>query len=48
MDCYSLFPDLPNSYTFSKIVAEALVAKEVNNLPVVITRPVIGKFAHPF
>ncbi|CAH0548951.1 unnamed protein product [Brassicogethes aeneus] len=36
-----LFPDLPNSYTFSKMFAEALVAKEINNLPIVITRPVV-------
>lgn len=40
-------PDLlnphPNTYTYSKRLAEILVQKEYPNLPVCITRPSIGK-----
>lgn len=41
-------PDLlsphPNTYTYSKRLAEILVQKEYPNLPVAITRPSIGEF----
>ncbi|XP_060532694.1 putative fatty acyl-CoA reductase CG5065 isoform X1 [Cylas formicarius] len=33
--------DIPNSYTFSKALAEGLVNKEVGKLPVIIVRPAV-------
>lgn len=33
----------PNTYTYSKRLAESLVAQEVDNMRVVIVRPSIGK-----
>lgn len=35
----------PNTYTYSKRLAEVLVNKEYPNLPVAITRPSIGKYS---
>ena len=33
----------PNTYTFTKAIAEGIVAEESNNLPLCIYRPSIGK-----
>lgn len=38
----------PNTYTFTKRLAEILVRDEYPNLPVVITRPSIGEFLFIF
>lgn len=39
----SLIPPHPNTYTFTKRLAEILVRDEYENLPIVIARPSIGK-----
>lgn len=36
----------PNTYTYSKRLAESLVASEADNLPVCIIRPSIGEEKH--
>lgn len=36
----------PNTYTYSKRLAESLVASENGNIPVVIVRPSVGKYHH--
>lgn len=38
----------PNTYTYSKRLAEMLVRDEYPNLPIVIARPSIGKFLFLF
>lgn len=34
---------LPNSYAFTKALGEGLVAEAINELPILILRPSIGK-----
>lgn len=34
----------PNTYTYSKRLAESLVANENGNIPVVIVRPSVGQY----
>lgn len=34
----------PNTYTYSKRLAETLVANEKDNMPVCIIRPAVGNF----
>lgn len=36
--------DCPNTYTYSKALAESVVAKEMNNLPIFIMRPSVGEY----
>lgn len=43
--CDRLLGDWPNTYTYSKMLAEALVTKHCVNMPVAIFRPAIGKCA---
>ena len=39
-----LIGNRPNTYTFTKALAEHMLMKESGNLPVAIVRPSIGKF----
>lgn len=39
---YRLIGDRPNTYTFTKALAETMLLKESGNLPVAIVRPSIG------
>lgn len=39
----SLIGNRPNTYTFTKALAESMLLKEAGNLPVAIVRPSIGK-----
>lgn len=39
----SLIGGRPNTYTFTKALAEHMLLKEAGNLPVAIVRPSIGK-----
>lgn len=52
MDCLrpTLIPPHPNTYTFTKRIAELLVRDEYPNLPIVIARPsiVLPTFSEPF
>lgn len=41
---YRILGDIPNTYAFTKALGEALVADEMEKLPVIIVRPSIGKF----
>ena len=43
----SILGSLPNTYTFTKNLAEKVTAKEANKLPVAIVRPSVGKY-HTF
>lgn len=45
-NCRLLDPH-PNTYTYTKRLAETLVAREYPNLPCVIARPSIGNYAYP-
>lgn len=36
----------PNTYTFTKALAERLVEDEANDLPAVIARPSVGRILH--
>ncbi|RZB39018.1 NAD binding 4 and/or Epimerase domain containing protein, partial [Asbolus verrucosus] len=38
-ECEALLGDSPNTYTFSKALAEQLVVEQMDTLPVIITRP---------
>lgn len=38
--------DRPNTYTFTKALAEDMLIKESGNLPVAIVRPSIGKYSY--
>lgn len=40
----SLIGKRPNTYTFTKALAEQMLLKEAGNLPVAIVRPSIGKY----
>lgn len=40
----SLIGNRPNTYTFTKALAESMLLKEAGNLPVAIVRPSIGEF----
>lgn len=42
----SLIGNRPNTYTFTKALAESMLLKEAGNLPVAIVRPSIGKLQH--
>lgn len=39
----SLIGNRPNTYTFTKALAESMLLKEAGNLPVAIVRPSIGE-----
>lgn len=39
----SLIGKRPNTYTFTKALAEHMLQKEAGNLPVAVVRPSIGK-----
>ena len=41
---YRLLGSRPNTYTFTKALAESLIASEKGDLPVTIVRPSIGEF----
>jgi Male sterility protein. len=41
--CFRLIGSRPNTYTFTKALAESMLLKESGNLPVAIVRPSIGK-----
>jgi nucleoside-diphosphate-sugar epimerase len=41
--CDRLLGEWPNTYTYSKMLAEALVTKHCVNMPVAIFRPAIGE-----
>ena len=43
IDC-RLLGGWPNTYTYTKAVAEEIVKKEAGNMPVGIFRPAVGKF----
>lgn len=40
---FRILNGIPNTYAFTKALAESLVAAEMDNLPTVILRPSIGK-----
>jgi fatty acyl-CoA reductase len=40
---YRLIGSRPNTYTFTKVLAESMLLKESGNLPVAIVRPSIGE-----
>lgn len=40
---YCFAGDRPNTYTFTKALAEDMLIKECGNLPVAIVRPSIGE-----
>jgi hypothetical protein len=40
----SLIGNRPNTYTFTKALAESMLLKEAGNLPVAIVRPSIGEY----
>lgn len=40
---FSMLKDVPNTYVYSKALAEDLVAGTVDDLPVIVLRPSIGK-----
>lgn len=42
----SIIGTLPNTYTFTKNIAERLTAKEANKLPVAIVRPSVGNMTN--
>lgn len=44
----SLIGNRPNTYTFTKALAESMLLKEAGNLPVAIVRPSIGEHYKPF
>lgn len=44
---YRILGDIPNTYAFTKALGEALVADEMEKLPIIIVRPSIGKFLMP-
>jgi hypothetical protein len=44
----SLIGNRPNTYTFTKALAESMLMKEAANLPVAIVRPSIGRNFYGF
>lgn len=40
---YSLLGDWPNTYTFTKALAEQVVEKEGKGLPIAVFRPAVGE-----
>lgn len=44
---FRLLGDIPNTYAFTKALGEALVVEQMDNLPVIIARPSIGKSGIP-
>lgn len=42
INCHRLLGEWPNTYTFTKAVAESIVKKGAGDLPVGIFRPAIG------
>lgn len=42
--CFRYLGEIPNTYTFTKQLAEHVVSENMGKLPVVIVRPSIGKF----
>lgn len=45
---YSLLGDWPNTYTFTKALAEQVVEKEGKGLPIAVFRPAVGEFDGTF
>lgn len=41
--CFSLLGDWPNTYTFTKALAEQVVSKEGRGLPIAVFRPAVGQ-----
>lgn len=41
---FRILGDIPNTYSFTKALGEALVVDEMDNLPVIVLRPSVGKF----
>jgi hypothetical protein len=41
--CFRILGDIPNTYAYTKALAEGLVSEQMDKLPVVILRPSIGK-----
>lgn len=40
---FRIIGDLPNTYTFTKSLAEDLIRRESKDLPIVVFRPTFGK-----
>lgn len=38
-----ILDDIPNTYTFTKALAEGLVNQELSKMPIVLLRPSFGK-----
>lgn len=42
--CYRILGDLPNTYAFTKALGEGLAVEQLDNLPLIVLRPSIGKY----
>lgn len=42
--CFRIIKGWPNTYTFTKALAEKMLLQQRDGLPIVIVRPSIGKF----
>lgn len=41
--CVSMLGDWPNTYTFTKALAEQVIQKEARGLPIAVFRPGVGQ-----
>ncbi|KAA5655229.1 hypothetical protein F3G64_35230, partial [Pseudomonas aeruginosa] len=48
MPVFSLIRDCPNTYCFTKAIAEDVVRTMGKDLPVAIVRPPVGKYSRAF
>lgn len=45
VEFFRIIGDLPNTYAFTKALAEAAIRKEAQDLPILVFRPTVGTFS---
>lgn len=43
---FRIIGDLPNTYTFTKSLAEDVIRREAQDLPILVFRPSVGMFSN--